>query len=175
MQIRYITDKKSHDLFRESVNRVKSMALIHENLYQSDNLDNVDFNKYVNRLISQLFNVHGTNIDRIKVIQDIEVSSFTINVSIPLGLILNEILNNSLKYAFPDNRSGYIKLDYKETDGICTFIIEDNGIGIDKDIDLENTNTLGIHLIRSLSSQIKGTLETDYTNGTKYKLTFKKG
>ncbi len=172
MQLRFIDDVSSLNLYTESINRVKSMALIHENLYQSENLDDVDFKNYINRLINQLMSTHNISHDRIEVIEDISTLNLNINSSIPLGLILNEILSNSFRYAFPNNRKGTISISCKKTNNLCTLEVSDNGIGINEKVDLKKEKTLGLQLINSLTKQLNGELIKNYTGGTRYVLKF---
>ena len=116
--------------------------------------------------------IHKIDDKKIEIIQDISDLKFNINVSIPLGLILNEILSNSLRYAFPGDRKGKIMINCKKGNDLCSLEISDDGIGIDEAIDLKKDNTLGMTLINSLAKQLNATLEIDFSQGTKYKITF---
>lgn len=173
MQSRYIPDKSSLGFFLDSVNRVKSMALIHENLYQSHDLNNVNFSRYLDKLISNLFLVFHFDDKKItfkKILQ--EDISININLAVPAGLIINELLSNSLKYAFPEGKNGFILLEMKFADKTYHLTIEDNGIGLPEGFDYRNSNTLGLLLVHALVRQIHGEMEIARDPGTKFTIHF---
>lgn len=177
-QTRYVNDKQFIEVLNESQNRIKSMALIHEKLYRSSDLSNIDFNDYINSLAGDLFKFYGSDSGRIALNIDIDKFAFEIDTAIPLGLLVNELLTNSLKHAFPDGRRGEINITLrkKETDGTVNheLIVGDNGVGIPDDFDIAKTRSLGLQLITTLTEhQLQGRLDLDRTNGTKFHITFR--
>jgi PAS domain S-box-containing protein len=176
LQSGYVKDKEALEMFNESLNRVKSMALIHEKLYQFEDLGKIDFAEYIRNLTTDLFHSYGVNQDDIKLKIPIHEILLNINTAIPCGLIINELVSNSLKHAFPDGREGKICIDlhYLVTDNIFTLTVSDNGIGFLKDLDFRKTETLGLQLVITLVEQLKGTIELDRNAGTEFKVTFVK-
>ncbi len=172
LQSNYIKDKDDLELFRESQTRAKSMALIHERLYQSDDLKRIDFSDYIKTLAQDLFRTYAADTSRINLKMDLETVLLDINTSIPLGLILNELLSNSMKYAFPDDEKGeiIIKLELKDDQHVLT--VSDNGVGLPEELDLDKIDSLGLQLVNSLTNQIDGDLDLDRSHGTKFTITF---
>jgi len=169
-----ITDKKYVDMFQESRNRINSMSLVHENLYLSKDLAKIDFNEYIKDLTSGLFQSHGANADMIELKLDIGNVSLGIDQAIPCGLIINELITNSLKYAFPRGRKGEIKVSacYNE-DNMIEIVVSDNGVGIPSDVDFRKTRSLGLHLVTILAQdQLKGKIDLDRSRGTEFKIIF---
>ena len=184
LQSKYVKDKEDLELFRESQSRVRSMAFIHEQLYQSSDFTNIEFGAYVENLINYLSYSYSIDPSYINFKLDIDDVSLDINTAIPCGLIINELVTNSLKYAFPAN---YCKShdDTTNLNEICVYlhsykkdkfilIISDNGVGLPEDINYKNNGTLGLLLVNSLVDQLDGTIELDRANGTKFKLIFNK-
>jgi PAS domain S-box-containing protein len=171
LQSTQVKDERDLDLFIDSLNRVKSMAKVHERLYMSDDLSSIKFAEYGASMLTDLFSSHRTSPGiRLKV--DIEDVSFNMETAIPLGLIINELVSNSLKYAFPDGE-GEIQVTLMHYDGNKYLLtIADNGVGLDKDIDFKNTESLGFRLTNNLAQQLEGEIILDRTNGTKFKIVF---
>ena len=173
LQAAYITDERALELFQNSRDRVKTMALIHDTLYRSKDIANIDFADYVRKLTTQIFISYGVNSELIKLKINIKDILLDINIAIPCGLIINELVSNSLKYAFPDGKSGEINIIFTYKNKINTLCVKDNGIGISGEIDLKNPPTLGLLLINSLTKQLNGTLKIEKVKGTSFKITFK--
>lgn len=173
LQSRYITDKESREIFKQSQNRAKSMALIHEKLYQSTDLKKIDFGDYIQSLSSDLFHTNVVNPNLITLKLNVEEIFLDINTAIPLGLIVNELITNSLKHAFPTDMTGEININFHSKDNQYEFIMKDNGIGFPENINFANTDSLGLQIINSLTKQIDGNIELDQSNGTEFKITFK--
>jgi two-component sensor histidine kinase len=172
LQSRYIEDKDARDVFKESQNRAKSMAMIHERLYHSTDLKNIDFGDYIMSLTTDLYHTMVLDSDRIKLDIDVEDVKIDINNMVPLGLIVNELITNSMKYAFPNHKSGYIKIQlYREHEKI-TLVVSDNGIGLPEDVDYRKTNSLGLQLVKSLTDQIDGEIRLDKSQGTTFTIIF---
>ncbi|MCE5213987.1 MAG: PAS domain S-box protein [Methanobacterium sp.] len=163
-------DATAVNVLKESQNRVLSMAMIHEMIYQSEDLSHINFSEYIRSLTSNLLNSYGKS----NVITRIDVEQIYLNIetSIPLGLLITEIISNSLKYAFPEGE-GKITVEYLPKEEEYELIISDNGIGIPEDIDFNNQSTLGLRLVKSLVNQLDGTIQLDRTKGTQYTIKFK--
>ena len=180
LQSRYIRDDHDLKLFNNSCHRVKSMSLIHEKLYQSKDLTSIDFADYAKSLTIHLFSSFGIDVNLIKFIINIKSILLNINMAIPCGLIVNELITNSLKYAFPDNRKGEISINLKSEPCIETperkiysLIVSDNGIGLPAGIDFENIDSFGLQLVNTLLHQLHANLEIDRKSGTSFKIVFK--
>ena len=175
LQSRYTKDKQSLDIFKASRSRIESMAFIHEKLYQSKDLTKIDFNDYVNTLVRNLFTTYGVSTARIKLNIDIKHVSLPLDKAIPCGLIINELVSNSLKYAFPANKQGEIRITlYPTNENQLELIVSDNGISIPENIDFRNTDSLGLHLVTILAEdQLQGEISLNRTEGTEFKIKFK--
>ncbi len=175
LQSRYIKDKKYIEMLKESQNRIRSMAFIHEKLYQSKDLANIDFNGYIKSLADDLFRSYGVSIDKIALKMDIDSVSFGIDTAIPCGLIINELVSNSLKYAFPEDRKGEIKIALRRTDrNEVELVVSDDGVGIPEDLDFRNTESLGLQLVSGLAEdQLQGKIKLNRAKGTEFRIRFK--
>jgi two-component sensor histidine kinase len=171
LQSSHIRDEQDRVLFCESQSRVRSMALIHEKLYQSKSLARIDFNEYVNDLSRTICRSHGLSGVTLHV--DAAGIYFGVDTAIPCGLIVNELITNSLKYAFPDGRAGRVFV-YASllTPQKCTLRIGDDGIGFPSDIDIRNTKTLGLQLVHTLAQQLGATVNVQREQGTIFEFTF---
>ncbi|MEK7433182.1 MAG: histidine kinase dimerization/phosphoacceptor domain -containing protein [Cyanobacteriota bacterium] len=175
LQAHKIKNEAVLDIFRESQNRIRAMALIHEELYNTERLILVNFRSYITNLTNFLYKSY--KIDSLFVKFDIKVEDIFIDIetAIPVALIINESVSNSLKYAFPKKNleKNKISIDFTSQNNNFTLIIKDNGIGLPKDIEDRKNNSLGIKLIESLSEQIDGDLNLNsYSEGTSYKIVF---
>ncbi len=173
LQSSYLNDEDIIKIFRDSQNRIKSMALVHENLYRSKDLGNVDFNEYMNQLVSHLSQSYGDLSHKINFKINSNNMYLNINTAIPCGMIINELISNSLKYAFPDGRSGEICIDLSSEDDSFKLIVSDNGVGIKGDLKIKDSKTLGFRLIDTLVKQIDGKMSLDTINGTRCEIHFK--
>lgn len=173
LQSSYIKDKASRNIFMESQNRARSMALIHERLYQSTDLKRIDFGEYIQSLSTELFNTYAGDFGLIELKINVEDVMLDINTAIPLGLIVNELLTNSLKHAFPEGMKGEINVDFHKQDDHYQFTVKDNGVGFPFDLDFQNTDSLGLQIVNSLTQQIDGKIELNRSHGTEFKITFK--
>jgi len=176
LQSRYIKDTDARDIFKDSQNRAKSMAMIHESLYQSSDLKRIEFSEYINTLAKNLFYSYAADPNRVKMSVNVDKVMLDINTAIPLGLILTELISNCLKYAFPEEESGEIKVDFHSStdEGPHKFrlTVSDNGVGLPPDFDPKKSDSLGIMLIYSLAEQIGALIKLDTSNGTKFDITF---
>lgn len=174
MQADAFGDERLRAALEESQQRVASMALIHEYLYASEHLDRVNFGEYVQRLTKQLQTSYTTASDLITVAIETEEIDLPVHRAIPCGLILNELVSNALKHAFPDKRSGTIKVSFVRLDtGELSLCCCDNGVGIRKGMDLGNLQSLGLKIVQILTKQIGGRFRLDCSAGeTLFELTF---
>ena len=172
IQTRYVDDAESVNVLKESQNRVKSMAMIHEKLYNSRSFNKIYFVDYIESLVWDLFYSYSIKKGTIKPVLDIDDIKLNIETSVPCGLIITELVSNCLKYAFPDGRQGELKVSLKIKDDYYQLNISDNGIGFPENIDFKNTESLGLQLVNSLTDQIDGEIELDNTNGTEFKIKF---
>ena len=156
---------------RDSQGRVNSIALTHEILYQQRNFSNIDFDKNVKQLVERIMSIYQ---QEVQVDYDVEPVSLNINQALPCSLMVNEIVTNALKHAFDDDRNGVIKIALKESDGEVYLQVSDNGKGMEEDVDLESAPSLGLHLIQILKEQLRAELKVSASNGTSYKIRFKK-
>ncbi len=172
IQTRYVDDAEAVNVLKESQNRVKSMAMIHEKLYNSQSFNKIYFVDYIESLVWDLFYSYSIKKGTIKPVLDIDDVKLNIETSVPCGLIITELVSNCLKYAFPDGRQGELKVSLKIKDDYYELKISDNGIGFPENIDFKNTESLGLQLVNSLTDQIDGEIELDSTNGTEFKIRF---
>jgi PAS domain S-box-containing protein len=172
LQAKFIKDAKSREVIQESQNRVMSIALVHEKLYQSKNLAEIDYLEYLKKIAENLLQSYGISPRTVAIRIHAENIVFPIDKAIPLSLIINEMITNSLKYAFPDNRAGTIIIDIRKEDDHYTLILQDDGIGLPETVTLDQTDTLGLQLVNSLVHQIQGTISLNRGPGTGYTITF---
>ena len=173
LQSGYIEDQKSLEIFRESQTRVRSMALIHEKLYQSKDLNKIEFSEYIKSLTRDLFTSYNVDPERINLTYDLDGIYFEIDTAILCGLIINELVSNSLKHAFPFGKKGNVFIILKEKDiNSYELVLKDDGIGFPDDIDFRKTDSLGLQLVTTLTEQLGGKIEL-YKNGfTEFKIDF---
>jgi PAS domain S-box-containing protein len=173
LQKQYVEEDETKKVLGESQARVKSMAMVHEKLYESSDLSHINFKEYVEKLVYGIFYSYGVQRDTIKPIIVMEDFAMSMETSIPLGLIINELVSNSLRYAFPNKRTGEIKVSLKITGNDYELIVSDDGIGIPKEMDLENLKSLGLQLVTNLAHQLGAEITLDRSHGTEFRLKFK--
>ncbi len=155
LQYRRIEDPHTAAILMDAQNRIKAIALIHEKLYRSENLSRVSLTHYVPNLVAGLFHSYKTSTNSIQMTTDIESIALDLDAAIPCGLILNELITNALKYAFPGDRPGEIQVKfYKNPDHTTTLIVHDNGVGLPDGLDITQTDSLGLGLVQDLVQQI---------------------
>jgi len=174
LQSTFIEDSDAFDVFQESQNRVRSMAMIHEQLYQSKDLSHINFSEYIHSLVSGLLSSYNVNPNQIKVKIQAKNIFMDINTAVPSGLIINELVTNSMKHAFPLGLSGEISIKLHKKNEKYVLEVSDTGIGIPEEIDVNKNNTLGFLLINSLIKQLDGTVKLNRTRGTSFILKFSK-
>jgi two-component system, sensor histidine kinase PdtaS len=172
LQARSISDMITRKKFEESQNRIQSMALLHESLYQSEDLARIDFADYLARLASQVFAFYDTGA-RVALHTQLQPLPLDMNTAVPCGLIVNELVSNALKYGFPDGREGavQIKLFHSEP-GTARLVVSDNGKGLPPDLDWLKTPSLGLRLVRTLARQLDASVELSQVGGTSFTISF---
>lgn len=171
LQSGYIEDAKTFEILKTAENRVISMALVHEQLSLSQNLAQVDSASYIKHLASNLFSSYNINTDAIKFKINIDKILLFVNTAIPCGLIINELISNALKYAFPEGRSGEIKMNFQSSRGEIIITVSDNGIGLPENVDLQKTESLGLQIVLDLTKQLQGKIEIWRSKGTEFMIT----
>jgi len=174
-QIQYVKDKNVIHIFTESQNRIASMALVHEKLYRSKDLAKIDFYDYINDLVANLFQSYVENSDKITLNMKIENIQLDIDLAIPCGLIINELVTNSLKYAFPEGRKGEVRILFRKVDDdMLELAIGDNGVGLPTYLDFRKTDSLGLHLVTILAErQLHGEINLIQNGGMEFQIRFK--
>ncbi|BAQ62476.1 circadian input kinase A [Geminocystis sp. NIES-3708] len=174
LQSRSIKDPLIAEKFKESKNRVQSMALIHEHLYRSDDFSKIDLSQYIKELINILSMSYKMNNLDVNIIIDIQKNLFLdIDTAVPCGLIINELVSNALKYAFNKNKKGILSIKAEsDNDQNLVLIIADNGQGLPAGFDWEEIPTLGLRLVKNLTNQLRGNITIEYDQGTKITLVF---
>jgi len=168
-----VKDKKVIQLFRESQNRLQAMATAYNNLYHSSEIGKFDFAEYIQKLASEILSSYRVDPKQIKLKMDLENVMLDIDTAVPCGIIINELLTNSIKHGFPEGKKGdiNIKLVPEDSEKI-TLTMSDNGVGFPEDLDFKNVRTLGLRLVKNLTNQIKGKIEYKGIDGTSFKITF---
>jgi PAS domain S-box-containing protein len=173
IQSRAVKDKGTRDMFKQSQNRIRSMALIHEALYKSDDLARIHITDYLSRMSTHLLSIYREDLGDVKVSQDAEGIFLDINRAIPCGLIISELVSNCLKHAFPGKRNGQITIGMtKDKKGTTRLTVKDNGIGFPEGLDYRETETLGLQLVTDLVQQINGSISVKKTQGTEFVIKF---
>ena len=174
LQSSYIDDETALGILRESQDRIKSMSFVHESLYQSKTLSEVNFSEYIQNIARNLFHSYGRREGGLTLDFDLEEVHLNLDTSIPCGLIINEVVSNSLKYAFLGREKGVIRIEFsKLSDGKLKLIVSDDGIGLPDNFDIENAESLGLQLVTTLVTQVSGELKIDSSNGTRFTIVFK--
>ncbi len=168
-----IKDETAAGLLKECQRRIRAMALVHEKLYLSKDLANIDFSQYIQSLTLRLCQFYQVQPPAIQLHTKMEKIFLNINTAIPCGLIVNELVSNALKHAFPQGRVGEIRIELFRAEGNkCVLAVSDNGVGLPKDMDFRNTETLGMQIITMLVDQLDGQIELCRQGGTSFKIMF---
>jgi PAS domain S-box-containing protein len=174
LQKGYTNNEQVKRLFDECQNRIRAMTLIHEKLYQSEEPTHVNMNDYIQRLSKVLFQFYEIQVDKIAINIVVDEIILGVDCAISCGLILNELITNSLMHAFPENQKGEIAIQFTlNKDEAIELTYSDNGVGIAGDLDFRKLQTLGLHLVTTLVRQLKGAMTVERVGGTKYTITFK--
>ncbi len=176
LQLRPITDPASRDALRECQSRVQAISLIHAMLYRSKDFANVPFSEYARTLTGNIFDTAGIAPGRITLDLAIDDVALPVGKAIPCGLILNELITNALKHGFPEGRRGTVRVELKrEHNGDLQFSVRDDGVGLPPGLDIQQTQSLGMHLISALGEQLAAKVEMSGDPGTFFRFTFAAG
>jgi len=173
LEAKKIKDATVRALFEESQQRIRSIALVHERLYQTKDLSAINFEGYIKSIIAEIISLY--RIDTSTITTEINIGGIELDLesAVPCGLIINELLTNAFKHAFPNNGGGVISINFAKTDGAHTLTIKDNGVGLPEGFDYKEANTLGLQLVKVLTRQLKGTLQIKSVKGTEALVSFK--
>jgi two-component sensor histidine kinase len=175
LQSKSIIDEKALAALNEGRNRVKSMALIQQNLYRDDNLTGVDIKDYIEKLINSLFVSYNIETAKIKLQTNIEQLQLDVDTVIPLGLIINELISNALKYAFVNKQNGLLQVMLYIQNTQLVLCVKDDGIGMDNDdLNKNNSASIGFKLVQSFLQKLEATMNVEKNNGTTITLTINK-
>jgi PAS domain S-box-containing protein len=173
MQLRRIQDNEAANILRDSQNRIASIALVHEKLYRSQDLAKINFAQYISDLTAHLFASYNMRPHQIQLTIQVDEVCLNVETAIPCGLIINELISNALKYAFPNDRRGEIQVRlYQEGETMTTLLVRDNGRGLPPDFELKTARTLGMTLVQGLVQQLRGTIAINRQQGTEFKVCF---
>ncbi|AKB27593.1 sensory transduction histidine kinase [Methanosarcina siciliae T4/M] len=180
LQAEKFRDKEVLEAFRESQDRIISMSLIHEELYKGGGTDTLNFSEYIKKLTENLFLTYSLKSKNICLLMDLEENAlFNMDTAVPLGIIVNELVSNSLKYAFPDQQEGEIRIclcrEEKNDEvrrSLFSLVISDNGKGMPENMELESVESLGLQLVNILVDQLDGEIKLNRDRGTEFRITF---
>jgi PAS domain S-box-containing protein len=173
LQSNNIEDEQTKEILKDSQSRVYAMSAVHETLHGSENLSEIDLKSYLSKITTSIFQTYSVNHGMIKLNSDVEGLPISLNQAYPLGLVINELISNSLKYAFPDERKGEINVNMKKQDQKLQLTVIDDGVGIPDDLDWKNSKSLGLKLVRTLvENQLDGSIDMENKNGTKFIIKF---
>ncbi|MGI2335284.1 MAG: PAS domain S-box protein [Dehalogenimonas sp.] len=177
MQSQFVNDESTRAMLKETQERIKSMSLVYNKLYQSADIASIDIKDYVNELVTNLLHAYVPAPGLIRTKIEVAEVSFDLDTAIPLGLIINELVTNAIKYAFPDNMDGTIQVSLQplNDNGKYTLIIKDDGVGLPEDFDPLNNRSLGMRLVNALAKhQLGGIFDLERSNGTTFRIVFQK-
>jgi two-component sensor histidine kinase len=173
LQSNNIEDAKTKEILKDSQSRVYAMSAVHETLHGSEKLSEINLQSYLSKIITSIFQTYSTDSRKINLNSDIDNSPISLNQAYPLGLIINELMSNSLKYAFPKEREGEVSVSLKKVDKELELIVMDDGIGIPDKMDWKNSKSLGLKLVRTLvENQLDGSIDMESNKGTKFTIKF---
>lgn len=167
-----VSNHAAVEALRQSQNRVESMALIHEQLYETADLRKVDLARHAAQLVANLSNSYGVDSGRVTFEIAIDTLPLAVDRAIPAGLILNELISNALKHAFPDGRRGSIRIEGGHRDGRIVLAVQDDGAGVPETVDLDRPRSMGLEIVKILTRQLRGVQELDREGGTTFRICF---
>ena len=171
LQSHHVDDARVLELLTETRSRISTMALVHKELYQTGDFTNVNFHQYLEKLVVKLVQIFGGERD-ISPTLEIADMSVPIDMAIPCGLLVNELVTNVLKHAFRGRDSGSLRISLGRENGMIVLLVEDNGVGFPEALDVTKSETLGLQLVVGLSEQLKGSVRVERDNGTRFCITF---
>jgi two-component sensor histidine kinase len=174
LQSGYIKDEEARKILKDGQTRIRSMALVHEKLYQSGDLSKIELAGYIQSLSTHLFHVYLVDPNQVRLETEFGEVTLDINSAVPCGLILNELISNALKHAFPAGRKGVLMIRLRRRkDRAVELRIADNGVGFPEGLDFQSTESLGLQIVNLLVGQLEGTIELDRKNGTAFTVAFR--
>jgi two-component sensor histidine kinase len=173
LQADQLKDEAMREVLQDVTHRVRSMALVHEKLYQAHDLARVEFAEYTQSLLNYLWRAHGTTAARVRLALDLEPMPLSVNAAVPCGLILNELATNALKHAFRDRAGGEVVMSlHGGPDGRVCLRVRDNGVGLPAGLDWRQADSLGLRLVQMLAGQLHATVDVSHGEGTEFAVTF---
>jgi two-component sensor histidine kinase len=173
LQSRVASNPAVSKMLQDNQNRIQSMALLHEILYQSEDLAQVDFSKYVRSMVDHLFRSYGVDNRQIRLRAELNPLALELDDALPCGLLISEVISNSLKHGFPENRKGEVRIAFQlQANGSISLVLSDNGVGLPPGLDWETSRSLGLRLVRALALQLRASLEIQSHGGTEVMLAF---
>ena len=173
LQSRVASNPETSRMLEENQNRIQSMALLHELLYQSDDLALVDFPKYIRRMVEHLFRFYGVDNRRIRLHCELDPVGLELDDALPCGLLISEVISNCLKHAFPEGRTGDVRiLLRRRSPTTVALLISDTGVGLPANLDSTTSRSLGLRLVRALADQLRASLDIRSQGGTEVELAF---
>ena len=175
LQSSYVSDEYTLNMLKESQNRIKTMAYIHESLYQNKSFTSVNFSDYVHTLVNNIVQSYSYSTEKIQLDLDIRKMTLSLDVSIPAGLIINELITNAIKHAFPGSKKGRISFNLRCENNLVLLELKDDGVGFENDVDFFNSHSLGLQLVNTLAEQIEGEIKfkSELNKGTEIVVMFK--
>ncbi len=173
LQSRVASNPEISRMLEQNQNRIQSMALLHELLYQSDDLAVVDFSKYIRRMVDHLFRSYGVDTRKIRLHTELDAVGLELDDALPCGLLISEVISNCLKHGFPDGREGEVRIRLRcQSPTAVVLVLSDTGVGLPGDLDWTTTRSLGLRLVRSLAQQLQASLEIRSQGGAEVHLAF---
>lgn len=172
LQANHINDQETVFQLNECQDRIKSMSYIHESLYQTNDIELIDFSTYIPKLVNSLMHTYGKSHQQVKIVYDLDLVELNIDNSIPCGLIINELVSNVFKYGIPEKSKGILTFILKCKNNEVLLSISDNGQGMPPNFDINNSNSLGLQLVNALINQLEGEVKISNQNGLSYQITF---
>jgi len=173
LQVNYEEEEKVQQVLKDSQGRIKSMSMVHEKLYQSTSLSEINFGSYLKQLIKDIFFSYGISAEKIMPMLVAEDIYINLDTAIPLGLIVNELITNSIKHAFKGRDNGTLKITFQKIDDELILKVSDDGVGLGPDVDIDSSKTLGLKLVKNLAIQLDADLEIGRDKGTSFTFKFK--
>jgi len=174
LQSRAASNSETKRMLADNQNRIQSMALLHEILYQSRDLALVDFSKYLLRMVEHLFRSYGVSSRQIRLQSDLDPIKIDLDDALPTGLLISEVISNSLKHGFPEGRNGEIRILLRHQTGeTVSLVVSDSGVGLPADVDWTTSRSLGLRLVRALADQLRASLDIRSEGGTEVRLVFR--
>jgi len=173
LQSEFVEDQKNVHIFQECQDRIRTMAMVHESLYQSKDASTVDFSDYIPSLLDKIIGGHTSSSSCISSSAQVEQACLDVDTAIPCALIINELVSNSVTHGLSDQAVGRIYVEFKlQDDGNFNLVISDDGVGMPEGVDFQDPNSLGLQLVNMMVDQLDGTIELDNSNGTKFIMQF---